>query len=44
VKTDVLRYPGAGHGSTATRDGYHDESAKDGWARALGWFSSNLVA
>ena len=45
VKTDVLRYPGAGHGFHCdARDSYHDESAKDGWARALGWFSSNLVA
>ena len=45
VKTDVVRYPGAGHGFHCdARESYHEESAKDGWDRALNWFSSHLAA
>jgi carboxymethylenebutenolidase len=45
VKTEVVRYPGAGHGFHCDeRESYHEESAKDGWRRALDWFSANLAA
>lgn len=45
VKTEVVRYPDAGHGFHCdARESYHDESAKDGWRRALDWFSANLAA
>ncbi len=45
VKTEVVRYPGAGHGFHCDeRESYHEESAKDGWRRALDWFSGNLAA
>ncbi len=43
VETDIVRYPGAGHGFHCdARESYHEESAKDGWKRALSWFSDNL--
>jgi carboxymethylenebutenolidase len=43
VDTDVVRYPDAGHGFHCdARESYHEESAKDGWRRALDWFSANL--
>ena len=41
VATDVVRYPDAGHGFHCDeRDSYHEPSAKDGWNRALDWFST----
>jgi carboxymethylenebutenolidase len=44
VKTEVVRYPGAGHGFHCdARDSYHEDSAKDGWRRALDWFSGHLA-
>jgi carboxymethylenebutenolidase len=45
VTTDVVRYPGAGHGFHCdARESYHEASAKDGWNRALNWFSTHLAA
>jgi carboxymethylenebutenolidase len=45
VATDVVRYPDAGHGFHCDeRDSYHEPSAKDGWNRALDWFSTHLAA
>jgi carboxymethylenebutenolidase len=45
VKTEVVRYPDAGHGFHCDeRESYHEESARDGWARTLDWFSSHLAA
>ena len=44
VKTDIVRYPGAGHGFHCdARESYHEDSAKDGWRRALDWFSGHLA-
>ena len=43
VDTEIVRYPDAGHGFHCdARDSYHEDSAKDGWRRALDWFESNL--
>jgi len=43
VDTEVVRYPGAGHGFHCdVRSAYHEASAKDGWARALAWFDGHL--
>ena len=43
VDTEVVRYPGAGHGFHCdARESYHEESANDGWQRTLDWFSANL--
>ena len=45
VNTEVVRYPDAGHGFHCdARESYHEASAKDGWNRALDWFSSHLEA
>ena len=45
VNTEVVRYPDAGHGFHCdARESYHEASAKDGWNRALDWFSSHLAA
>jgi carboxymethylenebutenolidase len=45
VTTDVVRYPDAGHGFHCdARESYHEASAKDGWNRALDWFSNHLAA
>ena len=44
VPTEIVRYPGAGHGfHCEERDSYHEASAKDGWARTLDWFRSHLA-
>jgi carboxymethylenebutenolidase len=44
VNTEVVRYPGAGHGFHCdARESYHEASAKDGWERALAWFSTHLA-
>jgi len=43
VDTEVVRYPGAGHGFHCdVRSAYHEPSARDGWARALAWFDHHL--
>jgi carboxymethylenebutenolidase len=44
VATDVVRYADAGHGFHCdARDSYHEESARDGWQRALEWFDTHLA-
>jgi carboxymethylenebutenolidase len=44
VDHDILRYPGAGHGFHCdARPSYHQPSAEDGWARALGWLDKHLA-
>jgi carboxymethylenebutenolidase len=44
VESEVVRYPGAGHGfhCDARPDAFHRTSAEDGWARTLGWFDAHL--
>jgi carboxymethylenebutenolidase len=43
VDTEVVRYPGAGHGFHCdARESFHEASAADGWRRTLDWFSTNL--
>ena len=43
VDTEVVRYPEANHGFHCdARDSYHEESAKDGWARTLAFLESHL--
>lgn len=46
VPTEVVRYPGAGHGfhCDARPAAYHEAAAKDGWARTLDWFGRYLGA
>ena len=44
VPTEVVQYPGAGHGfHTDGRDSYHAASAKDAWRRTLDWFGAHLA-
>lgn len=45
VDTDVVRYPGAGHGfhCDARPDHYNAGAAADAWARTLAWFSGHLT-
>lgn len=39
ARAEIIVYPDAGHAFYADyRPGYHDESAKEGWERMLGWF------
>jgi carboxymethylenebutenolidase len=41
--TEVVRYPGAGHGfHRAPHPAYHPESAHDAWRRTLAWFDRYL--
>jgi carboxymethylenebutenolidase len=43
VDTEIVRYPGAGHGFHCdVRSAYHEPSARDGWARTLDWFERHL--
>jgi carboxymethylenebutenolidase len=43
VPAEVVRYADAGHGFHCdARDSYHEDSAKDGWARALSWFAEHI--
>lgn len=43
VDTEVVRYPGAGHGFHCdARADYHEAAAKDAWARTLAWFAAHL--
>jgi carboxymethylenebutenolidase len=45
VRTEVVRYADAGHGFHCDqREDYHEESARDGWNRALAWFDEHLDA
>jgi carboxymethylenebutenolidase len=44
VPTEVVVYPGAGHGFHCdARDSYHEVSAKDAWQRTLDWFDAHLA-
>ena len=45
VPTEIVRYPGAGHGfhCDGRPDSYHDESAHDAWKRTLDWFGRHLA-
>jgi carboxymethylenebutenolidase len=44
VDTEVVRYPGAGHGFHCdVRADYHADAAGDAWARALAWFDAHLA-
>lgn len=43
VATEIVRYPGAGHGFHCdARSDYHEPSARDAWARTLAWFAAHL--
>jgi len=43
VDTEIVRYPGAGHGFHCDqRESYHPEAAADGWRRTLDWFDRHL--
>jgi carboxymethylenebutenolidase len=44
VPTEVVRYPGAGHGfhCDARPDSYHEAAAGDAWSRTLDWFGRYL--
>jgi carboxymethylenebutenolidase len=44
VATEVVRYPGAGHGfhNHTNPKSYHESSAKDGWQRASAWLSHHI--
>jgi carboxymethylenebutenolidase len=46
VETEIVRYPGAGHGfhCDARPDSYHESSAHDAWQRTLDWFGRHLPA
>jgi carboxymethylenebutenolidase len=46
VETEIVRYPGAGHGfhCDARPDSYHESSAHDAWQRTLDWFGRHLAA
>jgi carboxymethylenebutenolidase len=45
VDTEVVRYPGAGHGFHCDmRPDYHAEAAGDAWKRTLAWFAKYLPA
>lgn len=45
VETEVVRYADAGHGFNcdARPESYHAESAKDAWARTLGWLDRHVA-
>jgi carboxymethylenebutenolidase len=44
VPTEIVRYPGAGHGfhCDARPESYHEPSARDAWARTLDWFDRHV--
>jgi len=43
VPTEILRYPGAGHGfHCEVRASYHEAAALDAWARCVGWLDEYL--
>jgi carboxymethylenebutenolidase len=44
VLTEIVRYPGAGHGFHCDRrDSYDETAAKDAWNRTLAWFDDHLA-
>ncbi len=44
VESEIVRYPGAGHGFHCDRrDSYHEPSARDAWERTLEWFDRFLA-
>lgn len=44
VDSEIVRYPGAGHGFNCDmRDSYHEPSAADAWRRMLAWFDRHLA-
>jgi carboxymethylenebutenolidase len=44
VPTELIRYPGAGHGFHCdARASYHEASALDAWERCLAWFGAHLA-
>lgn len=45
VATEVVRYPGAGHGFHCdARPAYHESSAEDAWRRTLAWLDEHIPA
>jgi carboxymethylenebutenolidase len=45
VRTEIVRYPEAGHGFHCdARGSYHEASALNAWQRALSWLGSGLTA
>ncbi|HUY29700.1 MAG TPA: dienelactone hydrolase family protein [Acidimicrobiales bacterium] len=43
VETEVVRYPGAGHGFNCDdRGSYVPDAAADAWARTLGWLGAHV--
>ncbi len=43
VDTDIVLYPGAGHGFHCDeRDSFDEAASKDAWARTLDWFRARL--
>lgn len=46
VPSEIVRYPGAGHGfhCDARPDSYHEASAHDAWDRTLDWFGRYIAA
>jgi carboxymethylenebutenolidase len=44
VATEVVRYPGAGHGFHCdVRPAFDPEAAADGWARTMSWLTSHIT-
>jgi carboxymethylenebutenolidase len=44
VDTEIVRYPGAGHGFHCDmRPDFHQEAAADAWKRTLAWFEEHLA-
>jgi carboxymethylenebutenolidase len=44
VETEIVRYPGAGHGFHCDqRDAFDAPSAEDAWERTLAWFDRHLA-
>jgi carboxymethylenebutenolidase len=45
VPTEIVRYPGAGHGfHREGNEAYHRQAATDAWARTLTWLDANIPA
>lgn len=43
LPTNVIRYPGAGHGFHCdVRADYHEDAAQDAWSQTLAWFGLHL--
>jgi len=45
VPTEIVRYPGAGHGfhCDARPQSHHEASARDAWTRTLAWFNAHVA-